>query len=76
MFRVLILQDIYNLSDDAINYQIRDLLSFMRFLGLQLNSRGGSRWHLGRSLRKLHLRPLVRQAWNENLGNCRKGRNL
>jgi transposase, IS5 family len=28
-----------NLSDDRIEYQIRDRLSFMRFLGLQLESR-------------------------------------
>ena len=34
MFRVLVLQQLYNLSDDQIEYQIRDRLSFMRFLGL------------------------------------------
>jgi IS5 family transposase len=39
MFRVLILQHLYNLSDDGIEYQIRDRLSFMRFLGLQLEDR-------------------------------------
>jgi IS5 family transposase len=39
MFRVLILQQLYNLSDDGIDYQIRDRLSFMRFLGLQLEDR-------------------------------------
>jgi IS5 family transposase len=39
MFKVLILQHLYNLSDDGLEYQIRDRLSFMRFLGLQLEDR-------------------------------------
>ena len=39
MFKVLILQSLYNLSDEAIEYQILDRLSFMRFLGLRLGSR-------------------------------------
>ena len=34
MFQVLVLQQLYNLSDDQIEYQIRDRLSFMRFLDL------------------------------------------
>ena len=34
MFRVLALQQLYNLSDDQIEYQTRDRLSFMRFLDL------------------------------------------
>ena len=34
MFKVLVLQQLYNLSDDQIEYQIRDRLSFMRFLEL------------------------------------------
>lgn len=36
MFKVLVLQSLYNLGDDALEYQIRDRLSFMRFLGLSL----------------------------------------
>jgi transposase, IS5 family len=39
MFKILVLQQLNNLSDDRIKYQIRDRLSFMRFLGLQLESR-------------------------------------
>ena len=38
MFKVLVLQALYNLSDDQAEFQIRDRLSFMRFLGLSLNS--------------------------------------
>jgi len=34
MFKILILQSLYNLSDDAMEYQILDRMSFMRFLGL------------------------------------------
>ena len=35
MFKVLVLQSLYNLSDEQAEYQIRDRLSFMRFLGLK-----------------------------------------
>jgi IS5 family transposase len=39
MFKILVLQALYNLSDDQTEYQIRDRLSFMRFLGLDLDQR-------------------------------------
>lgn len=39
MFKVLVLQSLYNLSDAQTEYQIKDRLSFMRFLGLSLESR-------------------------------------
>src|ERR1035437_8274064 len=39
MFKILVLQQLNNLSDDRIEFQIRDRLSFMRFLGLQMESR-------------------------------------
>jgi IS5 family transposase len=39
MFKVLVLQSLYNLGDDSIEYLIRDRLSFMRFLGLGLQDR-------------------------------------
>jgi len=34
MFRILVLQQLYNLSDDQTEYQIRDRYSFSRFLDL------------------------------------------
>jgi len=34
MFKALILQHLYNLSDEELEYQIRDRYSFCRFLGL------------------------------------------
>jgi transposase len=36
MFKVLILQRHYNLSDDQVEYQINDRMSFMRFLDLSI----------------------------------------
>ncbi len=39
MFKILVLQRIYNLSDDQAEYQINDRMSFMRFLGLHLGDR-------------------------------------
>jgi len=35
MFRMLILQSLYNLSDEQIEYQVRDRMSFTRFLRLE-----------------------------------------
>ncbi len=40
MSKILVLQSLYNLGDDAAEYLIRDRLSFMRFLGLGLADKG------------------------------------
>ena len=37
MLKILILQRIYNISDDQTEFQINDRMSFMRFLGLGLD---------------------------------------
>lgn len=37
MFKVLVLQALYSLSDEATEFQIKDRLSFQRFLGLGLD---------------------------------------
>lgn len=37
MFKILVLQTLYNLGDGQTEYQIRDRLSFIRFLKLDLN---------------------------------------
>ena len=39
MFKAIVLCALYNLSDDQVEYQIRDRLSFMRFLGLGLEDK-------------------------------------
>lgn len=36
LFKMLVLQRLYNLADEALEYQVKDRLSFMRFLGLGL----------------------------------------
>ena len=36
MFKIMILQRYYNLSDDQVEYQINDRMSFMRFLQLSI----------------------------------------
>jgi len=36
MFKILILQKYYNLSDEQTEFQIKDRLSFMQFLGIQI----------------------------------------
>jgi len=39
MFKILILQRYYNLSDDQMEYQILDRMTFMRFLDLELSDK-------------------------------------
>lgn len=39
MFKILIIQSIYGLSDDAVEFQIKDRLTFQQFLGLKLCDR-------------------------------------
>lgn len=36
MFKILVLQRMYNLSDDEMEYQLNDRMSFCRFVGLKL----------------------------------------
>jgi IS5 family transposase len=38
MFKVLVLQALYNLADDRTQFHIQDRLSFMRFLGLGMDA--------------------------------------
>lgn len=39
MFKILVLQMLYKLSDDQTEYQINDRMSFMRFHGLGMGDR-------------------------------------
>jgi IS5 family transposase len=58
MFKILILQRYYNVSDDAMEYAILDRLSFMRFLGLGINDPvpdSKTIWLFRDTLRKLNL---------------------
>lgn len=38
MFKILVLQALYNLSDEQAEYQVKDRLSFRRFLKLNINA--------------------------------------
>ena len=39
MFKMLVLQKLYNLSDEELEYQINDRLSFMKFLDLGIEDK-------------------------------------
>ena len=39
LFKILVLQRLYNLSDDQTEFQINDRMTFMRFLGLELSDK-------------------------------------
>jgi IS5 family transposase len=39
MFKIPVLRRLYNISDDQTEYQIKDRITFMRFLGLSINDR-------------------------------------
>ena len=39
IFKALVVQALYNLSDEQMEFQLRDRLSFMRFLGLGIEDR-------------------------------------
>jgi IS5 family transposase len=58
MFKILILQRYYNLSDDRVEYQINDRLSFMRFLDLAISDDipdSRTVWHFREQLTDLGL---------------------
>jgi IS5 family transposase len=58
MFKILILQKLYNMSDDKTEYQIMDRLSFQRFLGLQLCDKvpdAKTIWHFREELNRANI---------------------
>lgn len=70
MFKILILQQLHNLSDDKIEYQIRDRFSFMRFLGLQLEDRvpdAKTVWLFRERLKSLELVDVLFGRFHEQL---------
>jgi len=55
MFKILILQKLYNMADDKTEFQIKDRLSFQRFLGLKLYDTvpdAKTIWHFREELNK------------------------
>jgi transposase, IS5 family len=70
MFKILVLQQLNNLSDDQIEYQIRDRLSFMRFLGLQIENRvpdAKTIWLFRERLKELNLVEALFAKFHEQL---------
>lgn len=75
MFKVLILQHLYdNLSDDKLEFQIRDRLSFMRFLDLEMHDRvpdAKTVWAFRERLNELGLTEVLFERFNEQLAQRR-----
>ena len=65
MFKIILLQRFYNLSDEQAEYQINDRLSFRDFLGLS----SGDRVPDARTIR-LFQDKLIRQKLEEKLFDC------
>lgn len=69
-FKMLVLQHLYNLADEGIEYQVRDRLSFMRFLGLQLEDRvpdAKTVWVFREALKDLSLVDVLFERFHEQL---------
>ena len=52
MFRMLVLQSLYNLSDEQVEYQVSDRMSFTRFLRLGIEDRVPTARRCGCSVRR------------------------
>src|SRR5258706_901559 len=66
MFRMLVLQSLYNLSDEQVEYQVRDRLSFTRFLWLGIEDGipdGTTLWLSGDACEGRSDRETVRAFW-------------
>ena len=70
MFKILVLQQLNNLSDDGIEYQIQDRFSFMRFLSLELEDRvpdSKTVWTFREALKRLELIDVLFDRFHEQL---------
>lgn len=72
MFKILVLQRYYNLSDEQMQYQILDRLSFMRFLGLTLSDRVPDEKTIWLFRENLIKENLVDQLFNKFLSSLEK----
>jgi len=70
MFKILILQKIYNISDDQTEYQINDRLSFQRFIGIQLYDTvpdAKTIWHFREVLKEADILEKIFNMFTEKL---------
>jgi len=70
MFKILILQRYYNISDDKMEFAILDRLSFMRFLGLTLSDKvpdAKTIWFFREQVTKAHVVEKLFDLFGEEL---------
>lgn len=70
MFKILILQRYYNLSDEQTEFQIKDRLSFMQFLGLQIGDTVPDQktiWHFKEQLKEKDLSGKLFELFTQSL---------
>lgn len=70
MFKILVLQRLYNLSDEATEYQLKDRLSFMRFVGVDFHEAIPDEktiWKFREDLRKQKVLPKLWKAFDKQL---------
>jgi len=70
MFKILILQRYYNLSDEQTEFQIKDRLSFMQFLGLQIGDKVPDEktiWLFKEQLKEKRLSKQLFERFNQTL---------
>lgn len=72
ILKMLLLQSLYDLSDDQIEFQVKDRLSFMRFLGLELHHRvpdAKTIWLYRERLKRKKLLPKLFAAFEDQLSD-------
>jgi len=70
MFKILILQKLYNMADDKTEYQIKDRLSFQRFLGLALCDTvpdAKTIWNFRETIQKSHILDIIFKQFVEQM---------
>jgi IS5 family transposase len=70
LFKMLILQSLYNLSDQALEFQVLDRYSFSRFLGLQVSSKvpdATTIWLFREDLTRAHVVDELFYRFNQHL---------
>jgi transposase, IS5 family len=70
MFKALIIEGLYNLSDDQLEYQIIDRSSFKRFLGLKKSDKvpdSKTFWHFSEQLIEKDAIEALFRSFNEKL---------
>jgi hypothetical protein len=70
MFKIIMLQQWYNLSDEAVEYQIVDRASFQRFLGLEPGARVPDKntiWDFKEAISKVGIERKLFDLFNKEL---------